>query len=163
MSFSLAALCGSPSTACLLPTGPQLGGADRVSMLTRTWQLGRETGRQHTGPGAYSGSLEEESSLFQAAHSSFVPHGVGILSCLLLLHKFPNTVVFRVYGSYHSILVNCSHSRYTDFSQGEWLFDILYIYYSSSTVVILLDPLQFLSICNPLMEYFLQCFILGSQ
>lgn len=79
----------------LLPTGPWLGGADRVSTLTRTWQLGRETGRQCTGPGAYRGSHSQESCLSDAAHSSFVPRGVAILFCLLLLHRLPSRVVCK--------------------------------------------------------------------
>lgn len=86
-----------------------------MSTLTRTWQLGRETGRQHTGPGAYRGSHSQESSLSDAAHSSFVPHGVGILFCLLLLHKFPSWVVCRGYDGCHSERVNGKGSFYIQY------------------------------------------------
>ena len=93
-----------------------------MSTLTRTWQLGRETGRQHTGPGAYRGSHSQESSISDAAHSSFVPRGVGILCRLLQLHKFPSWVVCTGYDGYHSECVNGKSSDDIYFPQDEWVF-----------------------------------------
>lgn len=43
-------------------------------------KLGRETGRQHTGPGASPGSQSQESFLSDAAHSSFVSNGVLLVT-----------------------------------------------------------------------------------
>ncbi len=125
----------------LLPTGPRLGGADGVSTLTRTWQLGRETGRQHTDPGACRGSHSQESSLSDAAHSSFVPYGVGSLFCLLQLHKLQSWVVCRGYDGFHYECVNGRSSHYIYFPRDEWVFGRRNWI---STIVTETNPLQFL-------------------
>lgn len=54
--------------------------------------MGKEAGRQPTGPGACPGSHSQESFLSDAVHSSFVSDGVGALFFLLPLYKMPGRV-----------------------------------------------------------------------